>query len=82
MPKRLRRGRINVDDVSALPALRPPAARAGDGRAATRFECDVAYDSIEMAREAERLDGDRFAAQTAAFAIALERDLIDASDFS
>jgi hypothetical protein len=49
---------------------------------AMRFECDVAYDSMEIAREAERLDGDRFAAQTAAFALALERDLIDASDFS
>jgi hypothetical protein len=49
---------------------------------ATRFECDVAYDIIEIAREAERLDRARFAAQTAAFAVALERDLIDASDFA
>jgi hypothetical protein len=51
-------------------------------RQATRFECDVAYDIIEIAREAERLDGERFAALTDAFAAALERDLIDASDFS
>jgi hypothetical protein len=51
-------------------------------RQATRFECDVAYDMIEIAREAERLDGERFAEQTAALAVALERDLIDASDFS
>jgi hypothetical protein len=49
---------------------------------ATRFECDVAHDIIEIAREAERLDGERFAAQTTAFAAALARDLIDASDFA
>lgn len=49
---------------------------------ATWFECDVAHDIIEIAREAERLDGERFAAQATAFAGALERDLIDASDFS
>jgi hypothetical protein len=48
---------------------------------ATRFECDVAHDMIKIAREAERLDGERFAAQTTAFAAALARDLIDASDF-
>jgi hypothetical protein len=51
-------------------------------RQATRFECDVAYDIIEIAREAERLDGERFAALTDTFAAALERDLIDASDFA
>jgi hypothetical protein len=51
-------------------------------RQATRFECDVAHDTIEIAREAERLDGERFQAQTTAFAVALARDLIDASDFA
>jgi hypothetical protein len=49
---------------------------------AVRFEHDVARDLLEIARAAERLDSQRFAAQTDAFATALAHDLIDASDFS
>jgi hypothetical protein len=49
---------------------------------ASRLECDVARDIATINRAVERCDVDRFADQADAFAAALERDLIDASDFT
>jgi hypothetical protein len=49
---------------------------------ASEFERDVARDIAAIARDLERLDSERLLAQADAFAAALARDLIDASDFS
>jgi hypothetical protein len=49
---------------------------------ASEFECDVARDIAAITRGLERLDSERLLAQADAFAAALARDLIDASDFA
>ena len=49
---------------------------------ASAFECDVARDIVTITRALRELETERMAAQADAFAAALARDLIDASDFS
>jgi hypothetical protein len=48
----------------------------------TRLECEVAADIVAISRALERLDRERFQAQADSFAVALDRDLVDASDFA
>ena len=49
---------------------------------ASAFECAVARDIVAIDRALRDLESERMAAQADAFAAALARDLIDASDFS
>ena len=49
---------------------------------AAAFECDIERDIVAINRALRVLESERMAAQADAFAAALARDLIDASDFS
>ena len=51
-------------------------------RQTTRLDCDLARDIVTIRRALECLDRERFEVQADAFAAALDRDLIDASDFA
>jgi len=53
-----------------------------DDRRAARYDIELDDDAAAMNRMLRRLDRERMAAEVEAFAIALERDLIEPADFT